>query len=96
MVTTWIPVLKQRRISQDIDIKLVCIEHEFGLFGGEMGEYLLGFFSVARKTLYYPVPYSSTSPDAKRLKIVESIGLLADKLIVMTKNSARLLKEITK
>ena len=82
-----------RRINQDIDIKLVCIEHEFGLFGGEMGEYLLGFLALLEKPFIIRFHTVLPAPDAKRLKIVESIGLLADKLIVMTKNSARLLKE---
>jgi glycosyltransferase involved in cell wall biosynthesis len=33
------------------------------------------------------------APDAQRLKLVQAIGLLAEKLIVMTANSARLLTE---
>src|SRR6187200_919089 len=26
-------------INEDEDVKLICIEHEFGLYGGELGEY---------------------------------------------------------
>src|SRR5690348_13298729 len=39
-----------RSVNEDADIKLVCIEHEFGLYGGELGEYLLGFLSMLEKT----------------------------------------------
>ena len=29
-----------KKINQNDSIKLVCIQHEFGIFGGEYGEYL--------------------------------------------------------
>ena len=80
-------------INKDTSIELVCIEHEFGLFGGEMGEYLLGFLSLLEKPFIIRFHTVLPAPDAKRLKIVQTIGLLADKIIVMTKNSVRLLEE---
>lgn len=79
-------------INSDPTIKLVCIEHEFGLFGGEMGEYLLGFLSLLEKPFVIRFHTVLPSPDAKRLRIVSTIAMLADKVIVMTKNSARLLQ----
>ena len=38
-----------KKINNDPLIKLLCIEHEFGLYGGELGEYLLGFLSLIEK-----------------------------------------------
>lgn len=81
------------RINNDPTIKLVCIEHEFGLYGGEMGEYLLGFLSMLEKPFIVRFHTVLPTPNNKMLKIVQSIGLLADKVIVMTKHSAKLLKE---
>lgn len=80
-------------INKDAGIELVCIEHEFGLFGGELGEYLLGFLSMLEKPFIIRFHTVLPTPELKRLKLVQTIGLLADKIIVMTKNSARLLKE---
>jgi glycosyltransferase involved in cell wall biosynthesis len=80
-------------INQDASIRLVCIEHEFGLYGGEYGEYLLGFLALLEKPFVIRFHTVLPAPDPKRLKLVQTIGLLADKLIVMTQNSARLLKE---
>lgn len=80
-------------INSDPAIKLVCIEHEFGLFGGEMGEYLLGFLSILEKPFVIRFHTVLPSPDAKRLRIVGTIAMLADKVIVMTNNSARLLQQ---
>ncbi len=79
-------------INSDPSIKMVCIEHEFGLFGGEMGEYLLGFLSLLEKPFVIRFHTVLPSPDAKRLRIVNTIATLADKVIVMTQNSARLLR----
>lgn len=81
------------RINQDSSIQLVCIEHEFGLYGGELGDYLLGFLSLIEKP--FLIRFHTVLPglDAKRRKIVQTIGLLAEKVLVMTNHSARLLKD---
>ena len=80
-------------INNDPFIKLVCIEHEFGLYGGDMGNYLLGFLSILEKPFIIRMHTVLPRPGQKMLNIVQAIGLLADKVIVMTKHSAKLLKE---
>jgi len=80
-------------INNDTSIALVCIEHEFGLYGGEMGEFLLGFIALLEKPFIIRFHTVLPSPDAKRLKIVQSIALLADRVMVMTNHSAWILKE---
>ena len=80
-------------INKDTTVKLVCIEHEFGLYGGEMGEYLLGFLSMLEKPFIIRFHTMLPHPVAKMLSIVQAISLLAEKVIVMTKNSARIIKE---
>ncbi|MCU7549263.1 glycosyltransferase [Chitinophagaceae bacterium LB-8] len=82
-----------QNINRDPSVKLICIEHEFGLYGGELGEYLLGFLALIEKPFIIRLHTVLPTPGEKMLKIVQSIGLLADKVVVMTKNSARLLKE---
>jgi glycosyltransferase involved in cell wall biosynthesis len=80
-------------INEDPSIKLICIEHEFGLYGGELGDYLLDFLEMIEKPFIIRFHTVLPVPDFKRLKVVQTISLLADKVIVMTKNSARLLIE---
>ena len=80
-------------INLDPSVKLVCIEHEFGLYGGDLGEYLLGFVALLDKPFIIRFHTVLPSPDLKRLRIVQSISLLADKIIVMTNHSSRLLLE---
>ncbi len=79
------------KINQDPNIELVCIEHEFGLYGGNLGEFLLGFLALLEKPFLIRFHTVLPAPDEQRLKLVQKIALLADKIIVMTSNSATLL-----
>lgn len=81
------------KINSDPLIKLLCIEHEFGLYGGELGEYLLGFLSLIEKPFIIRFHTVIPPPSLKMLSVVQSIALLAHKLVVMTENSASILKE---
>lgn len=80
-------------VNEDKEVKLVCIEHEFGLYGGELGEYLLDFLSMLEKPFVIRFHTVLSHPSAKRLSVVKSIALLADRVIVMTKHSARVIIE---
>jgi hypothetical protein len=39
------------QINERKDIGLVCIQHEFGLFGGEYGDYILAFILALNKPI---------------------------------------------
>lgn len=79
------------KINERKDIGLVCIQHEFGLFGGEYGDYVLAFILALNKpiaTIFHTV---LPNPDQKRKKIVHAIADLSDKIIVLTKKSREIL-----
>jgi glycosyltransferase involved in cell wall biosynthesis len=84
-----------RKISEEInerdDIGLVCVQHEFGLFGGEYGDYLLGFLLALNKPVITVFHTILTNPDKKREKIVRAIADLSDRVIVLTKKSKEVL-----
>lgn len=80
-------------INRDPAIKLVCIEHEFGLYGGQYGENLLTFLTSLLKPFVIRFHTVLPNPDPERLNIIKTIGSLASKMLVMTNHSARLLKE---
>jgi glycosyltransferase involved in cell wall biosynthesis len=84
---------KAALINKDSSIKLLCVEHEFGLYGGETGEFVLGFLALVEKPFIIRMHTVLPANVPKRLKIVQKIGLLAEKVIVMTEHSARLLRD---
>ncbi|MCM8772711.1 MAG: glycosyltransferase [Candidatus Omnitrophica bacterium] len=75
------------------DIEIVSIQHEFGIFGGEYGEYLLEFLENIKKpsvtTLHTVLP----NPPQKMREIVRRIGEKSMCLVVMTNIAENLLKE---
>lgn len=79
------------KINERNDIGLVCIQHEFGLFGGEYGDYILSFILALNKPIVTVFHTVLPNPDEKRKKVVHAIADLSDRIIVLTKNSQTLL-----
>lgn len=79
------------KINARNDIGLVCIQHEFGLFGGEYGDYILSFILALNKPIVTVFHTVLPNPDEKRKKVVHAIADLSDRIIVLTKNSQTLL-----
>ncbi|PUZ20468.1 mannosyltransferase [Chitinophaga costaii] len=78
-------------INANPDIDIVCIEHEFGLYGGDYGHHLLGLLSLLDKPFIVRFHTVLPNPDQKCLKTVSLIGALASKVTVMTQTSADIL-----
>ena len=38
-----------KKINSSNDIKLICVQHEFGIFGGKYGDHLLPFLELIKK-----------------------------------------------
>lgn len=81
------------KLNEREDIGMVCVQHEFGLFGGSYGSHLVAFL------LKLDIPISCVfhtvlpRPDEKRIKIVQALGDLTEKLIVLTNKSAEILEK---
>lgn len=69
------------------DIDLLIIQHEFGIYGGESGEYLIDFVEALR------IPYMITfhtvlkTPSTKQLYLMTRLGELSVKVITMAQNT---------
>ena len=81
------------RINRDQSIKLICIEHEFGLYGGEYGENILEFLTMADKPYVIRFHTVLPEPDPKRRKIVRDLSRGSAKVLVMTRHAAGILQE---
>jgi glycosyltransferase involved in cell wall biosynthesis len=79
------------QINERKDIGLVCIQHEFGLFGGEYGDYILAFILALNKPIAIIFHTVLPNPDEKRKKIVNAIVDLSDRIVVLTKKSQEIL-----
>ncbi|MCA9485997.1 MAG: glycosyltransferase, partial [Nanoarchaeota archaeon] len=81
------------RINKDDSIKIVSIQHEFGLFGGEMGEYIVNFLEVLNKPKIITFHSVLPKPEEFRLNLVRKIADNIDEIIVMTPKAVKILRE---
>ncbi len=81
-----------RKIN-DSNIKLVCIQHEFGLFGGELGSHLIHFLERVEKPVVVTFHSILPSPDEARKKIVKSIVSRSAAIIVMANTAVDILNK---
>ena len=79
------------KINNDPAISIVLIEHEFGLFGGEYGSFILNFLANINKKVLTTFHTVLPHPNKNRLKIVNQVVSLSDGVIVMTNYSFQIL-----
>lgn len=80
------------KLNQIEKIKLVNIQHEFGIFGGECGSYLLNFLEKLQKPIITTLHTIIPSPDEKMYSMVQSIMKYSKGIIVMTQSSKDILE----
>jgi len=80
------------KINNCEEIKLVFIQHEFGLFNGEYGEEILSFLYSLEKPVVINFHTVLPNGNEKIKQLVKNIASVSENLIVMTQNSAKILE----
>jgi len=75
------------------EVKLVNIQHEFGIFGGEYGSHLILLLKKLQKPIVTTLHSVLPAPDEKMLNIVQAIMKYSKGIIVMTHSSREILKK---
>ena len=79
------------KLNEMEQVKLVNIQHEFGIFGGEYGNYLLDFMRALKRPIVITFHTVLPIPSEKLKKTVVDIASCVQKIIVMTKTSKDIL-----
>src|SRR4030043_196657 len=82
-----------KRINRSEKIKLVCIQHEFGIFGGEYGSYIIPFLDTIKKPVVVTFHSVLPNPDNLRRKVVNFIGEKSAAIIVMAEAAIDIIHE---
>lgn len=80
------------KINEDKNIKLIFIQHEFGLFEGQAGESLLYLLNSLHKPILVAFHTVLPNPDHKRMQMVKAIVTVSKSIVVMTNHSLEILQ----
>ncbi|HLO08006.1 MAG TPA: glycosyltransferase family 4 protein [Terriglobales bacterium] len=78
------------------NIDMVCLQHEYGIFGGPAGSHILHLLRGLKMPVVTTLHTVLREPDADQLVVMEEIAELSDRLIVMSQLSSQFLQEIFK
>jgi glycosyltransferase involved in cell wall biosynthesis len=78
------------------NIDMVCLQHEYGIFGGPAGSHILHLLRGLKMPVVTTLHTVLREPDPNQLRVMEEIAELSDRLIVMSQLSSQFLQEIFK
>jgi len=82
-----------KKINSSDKIQLVCIQHEYGIFGGMDGDYLIAFFETIKKPIAITFHSVIPVPDASIDRVTKYLVAKADAIIVTAKEAINILKQ---
>jgi glycosyltransferase involved in cell wall biosynthesis len=78
------------------NIDMVCLQHEYGIFGGPAGSHILDLLRGLKMPVVTTLHTVLREPNPDQLMVMEEIAKLSDRLIVMSQLSSQFLQEIFK
>jgi len=76
------------------NVDLVCLQHEYGIFGGRAGSHILALLRQLRMPVVTTLHTILQEPDADQQRVFNEIAALSDRLVVMSKRGADFLQRI--
>jgi len=75
-------------------IDLLVIEHEYGIYGGDHGDYILDLLDNIDIPVITTLHTILSNPNDKQKLIIQALGEKSTKIVTMAKNTSQLLKTI--
>src|SRR5712675_2146990 len=76
------------------NIDLVCLQHEYGIFGGPAGAHILELLRNLQMPVVTTLHTVLREPNIDQRTVMAEIATLSDRLIVMSQQSADILEEV--
>src|SRR5580704_9157159 len=76
------------------NIDLVCVQHEYGIFGGAAGGHVLELLRRLQMPIVTTLHTVLREPNLDQHIVLNEIASLSDRMIVMSQNSAEILQEV--
>jgi glycosyltransferase involved in cell wall biosynthesis len=78
------------------NIDMVCLQHEYGIFGGPAGSHILHLLRGLKMPVVTTLHTVLREPNPDQMLVMEEIAELSDRLIVMSQLSSQFLQELFK
>jgi glycosyltransferase involved in cell wall biosynthesis len=75
-------------------VDVVCVQHEYGIFGGKAGSHLLGLLRDLRMPVVTTLHTILAEPDFQQRLVMDELTQLSERLVVMSVQGASLLREV--
>ncbi len=76
------------------NVDIVCLQHEFGIYGGPAGSHILALLRELRMPVVTTLHTVIQKPQADQLRVMEGLISLSTRLVVMSERGRRMLEEI--
>ena len=76
------------------NIDMVCLQHEFGIFGGEAGSHILTFLRGLHMPVVTTLHTVLTDPNNEQRSVMDELVRLSDRLVVMSQRGKEYLENI--
>jgi glycosyltransferase involved in cell wall biosynthesis len=86
-----------RRASDFLNINnvdLVCLQHEYGIFGGKAGSHILALLRELRMPVVTTLHTILRDPDPNQRRVLEEVAARSDRLVVMSERGAEFLQQV--
>jgi glycosyltransferase involved in cell wall biosynthesis len=76
------------------NVDIVSLQHEYGIFGGRAGSYVLALLRELRMPIVTTLHTILREPDPDQRRVLEEIASLSDRLVVMSKRGLEFLRDV--
>jgi glycosyltransferase involved in cell wall biosynthesis len=76
------------------NVDLVCLQHEYGIFGGKRGSHVLRLLQHLKMPVVTTLHTVLREPDVDQLIVLQEIAARSDRLVVMSEHSSQFLQDV--
>ena len=76
------------------NVDLVCLQFEYGIFGGRAGSHILALLRGLRMPIVTTLHTILKNPDPDQRRVLEEVAALSDRLVVMSERSSEFLHDV--
>ncbi|MBN1127596.1 MAG: glycosyltransferase, partial [Chitinispirillaceae bacterium] len=78
------------------DVDIVCLQHEYGIFGGKAGGYILSLLRNLKMPLITTLHTILENPDVQQRRVMDELLAISDYVVVMSRKGIEILRSAYK